>query len=321
MTLFPEHNTAEPPGKARLWLRVLMARWRQKHERKLVIALPYLWLLLLFMLPFLIVFKISLAEMARAIPPYTDLVSWLDGKLDISLNLGNYLHLLDDPLYFDAYMQSLQVAAVSTLCCLLIGYPLAWAVAHSKPSTRNILLLLVILPSWTSFLIRVYAWMGILKNNGILNNFLLWLGVIDEPLVILHTNLAVYIGVVYSYLPFMVLPIYTALMRLDYSLVEASLDLGARPLKTFFSVIVPLTKGGIIAGSMLVFIPAVGEYVIPELLGGPDSIMIGRILWQEFFNNRDWPVASAVAVVMLLLLIMPIIWFHKHQSKTAEGEA
>ncbi|MEQ9912153.1 putrescine ABC transporter permease PotH [Pectobacterium polaris] len=321
MTLFPEHNTAEPPGKARLWLRVLMARWRQKHGRKLVIALPYLWLLLLFMLPFLIVFKISLAEMARAIPPYSDLVSWLDGKLDISLNLGNYLHLLDDPLYFDAYMQSLQVAAVSTLCCLLIGYPLAWAVAHSKPSTRNILLLLVILPSWTSFLIRVYAWMGILKNNGILNNFLLWLGVIDEPLVILHTNLAVYIGVVYSYLPFMVLPIYTALMRLDYSLVEASLDLGARPLRTFFSVIVPLTKGGIIAGSMLVFIPAVGEYVIPELLGGPDSIMIGRILWQEFFNNRDWPVASAVAVVMLLLLIMPIIWFHKHQSKTAEGEA
>ncbi|MBD0848561.1 putrescine ABC transporter permease PotH [Pectobacterium versatile] len=321
MTSFPEHNTAEPPGKARLWFRVLMARWRQKHGRKLVIALPYLWLLLLFMLPFLIVFKISLAEMARAIPPYTDLVSWLDGKLDISLNLGNYLHLLDDPLYFDAYMQSLQVAAVSTLCCLLIGYPLAWAVAHSKPSTRNILLLLVILPSWTSFLIRVYAWMGILKNNGILNNFLLWLGVIDESLVILHTNLAVYIGVVYSYLPFMVLPIYTALMRLDYSLVEASLDLGARPLRTFFSVIVPLTKGGIIAGSMLVFIPAVGEYVIPELLGGPDSIMIGRILWQEFFNNRDWPVASAVAVVMLLLLIMPIIWFHKHQSKTAEGEA
>ncbi|MEQ9945419.1 putrescine ABC transporter permease PotH [Pectobacterium aroidearum] len=321
MTLFPERSTAEPPGKARLWFRVLMARWRQKHGRKLVIALPYLWLLLLFMLPFLIVFKISLAEMARAIPPYTDLVSWMDDKLDISLNLGNYLHLLDDPLYFDAYMQSLQVAAVSTLCCLLIGYPLAWAVAHSKPSTRNILLLLVILPSWTSFLIRVYAWMGILKNNGILNNFLLWLGVIDEPLVILHTNLAVYIGVVYSYLPFMVLPIYTALMRLDYSLVEASLDLGARPLKTFFSVIVPLTKGGIIAGSMLVFIPAVGEYVIPELLGGPDSIMIGRILWQEFFNNRDWPVASAVAVVMLLLLIMPIIWFHKHQSKSAEGEA
>ena len=173
----------------------------------------------------------------------------------------------------------------------------------------------MILPSWTSFLIRVYAWMGILKDNGVLNNVLLWLHVIDQPLVILHTNLAVYIGIVYSYLPFMVLPIYTALTRMDYSLVEASLDLGARPLKTFFKVIMPLTKGGIIAGSMLVFIPAVGEYVIPELLGGPDSIMIGRILWQEFFNNRDWPVASAVAVIMLLLLIMPILWFHKYQNK------
>ncbi|MFE8115544.1 putrescine ABC transporter permease PotH [Brenneria goodwinii] len=321
MTMFSEQNTAASPVEERGRLTMLMARWRQEHGRKLVIALPYLWLLLLFMLPFLIVFKISLAEMARAVPPYTDLISWADDKLDISLNLANYLQLLSDALYVEAYLQSLQVAAVSTLCCLLVGYPLAWAVAHSKPSTRNILLLLVILPSWTSFLIRVYAWMGILKNNGILNNFLLWLGVIDQPLVILHTNLAVYIGVVYSYLPFMVLPIYTALTRLDYSLVEASLDLGARPMKTFFSVIVPLTKGGIIAGSMLVFIPAVGEYVIPELLGGPDSIMIGRILWQEFFNNRDWPVASAVAIIMLLLLIMPIIWFHKHQSKAAEAES
>ncbi len=215
--------------------------------------------------------------------------------------------MTDDPLYFEAYLQSLQVAGISTICCLLLGYPLAWAVAHSKPSTRNILLLLVILPSWTSFLIRVYAWMGLLKSNGVLNNFLLWLGVIDQPLEILHTNLAVYIGIVYAYLPFMVLPIYTALTRIDYSLVEASLDLGARPLKTFFQVIVPLTKGGIIAGSMLVFIPAVGEFVIPELLGGPDSIMIGRVLWQEFFNNRDWPVASAVAIVMLLLLIVPIM--------------
>ncbi|MEA9390611.1 putrescine ABC transporter permease PotH [Acerihabitans sp. TG2] len=298
-----------------------LTRLQMRHGRKAVIFMPYLWLLLLFMLPFLIVFKISLAEMARAIPPYTDLVSWMDGKLEISLNLANFSQLLDDPLYIEAFFQSLQVAAVSTFCCLLIGYPMAWAVAHSKTSTRNILLLLVILPSWTSFLIRVYAWMGILKNNGVLNNFLLWLGVIDHPLVILHTNLAVYIGVVYAYLPFMILPIYTALTRLDYSLVEASLDLGAPPLKTFFKVIMPLTKGGIIAGSMLVFIPAVGEYVIPELLGGPDSIMIGRILWQEFFNNRDWPVASAVAVVMLLLLIAPIMWFHKHQNRTMGDHA
>ncbi|MGL6020886.1 MAG: putrescine ABC transporter permease PotH [Gibbsiella quercinecans] len=319
MTILSEQPPSAPvpqPGPLKAFFR----RVQMAHGRKLVIALPYLWLVLLFLLPFLIVFKISLAEMARAIPPYTDLMSWADGKLDIALNFANYLQLTDDPLYVEAYLQSLQVAAVSTVCCLLIGYPLAWAVAHSRSSTRNILLLLVILPSWTSFLIRVYAWMGILKNNGVLNNVLMWLGVIDQPLVILHTNLAVYIGIVYSYLPFMVLPIYTALTRIDYSLVEASLDLGARPLKTFFSVIVPLTRGGIIAGSMLVFIPAVGEFVIPELLGGPDSIMIGRVLWQEFFNNRDWPVASSVAVIMLLLLILPILWFHKHQNKEMGGQ-
>jgi putrescine transport system permease protein len=309
---------AEPPARGfKLWL----AKMQMRHGRKLVIALPYVWLILLFMLPFLIVFKISFAEMARSIPPYTDLVTWADDQITFALNLANYFQLTDDPLYAEAYLQSLQVAGISTICCLLMGYPLAWAVAHSKPSTRNILLLLVILPSWTSFLIRVYAWMGILKNNGVLNNVLMWLGVIDQPLVILHTNLAVYIGIVYAYLPFMVLPIYTALTRLDYSLVEASLDLGARPLKTFFSVIVPLTKGGIIAGSMLVFIPAVGEFVIPELLGGPDSIMIGRVLWQEFFNNRDWPVASAVAITMLILLIVPIMWFHKYQNRTAGDHA
>lgn len=314
MSLLTERPTATPVGGFRAWL----ARAQMAHGRSLVIALPYLWLILLFMLPFLIVFKISFAEMARAIPPYSDLVTWADDQLQLALNFANYFQLTDDPLYAEAYLQSLQIAAVSTLCCLAMGYPLAWAVAHSRPSTRNILLLLVILPSWTSFLIRVYAWMGILKNNGVLNNVLLWLGVIDQPLTILHTNLAVYIGIVYAYLPFMVLPIYTALTRIDYSLVEASLDLGARPLKTFFSVIVPLTRGGIIAGSMLVFIPAVGEFVIPELLGGPDSIMIGRVLWQEFFNNRDWPVASSVAIIMLLLLIVPIMWFHKYQNKTAE---
>lgn len=306
-----DHPPVQRVGKFTAWLY----RLRGVHGRKLVIALPYLWLICLFLLPFLTVFKISLAEMARAIPPFTDLMTWADDKLDIALNFANYFQLFDDPLYIDAYLQSLQIAAVSTICCLVIGYPLAWAVAHSSSSTRNILLLLVILPSWTSFLIRVYAWMGILKENGVLNNVLLWLGVIDHPLIILHTNTAVYIGVVYSYLPFMVLPIYTALTRIDYSLVEAALDLGARPMKTFFKIIVPLTKGGIIAGSMLVFIPAVGEFVIPELLGGPDSIMIGRVLWQEFFNNRDWPVASAVAILMLLLLIVPIMLFHKYQNK------
>ncbi|MGL5283138.1 MAG: putrescine ABC transporter permease PotH [Plesiomonas shigelloides] len=280
-----------------------------------VIAAPYIWLLVFFLVPFLIVFKISFAEMQVAIPPYTDLVEWLDGKLTISLNLGNYAYLIEDPLYVDAYLHSLEIAGISTLLCLLLGYPMAWAIANSSPSVRNILLLLVILPSWTSFLIRVYAWIGLLKNNGVINNILMWAGIIDQPLPMLHTDFAVYIGIVYAYLPFMILPLYTALLKLDYSLVEASLDLGAKPVRTFFSVILPLTKGGIIAGSMLVFIPAVGEFVIPELLGGPDSIMIGRVMWQEFFNNRDWPVASAVAIIMLLLLALPIMWFHKHQNQ------
>ncbi|ARU93488.1 putrescine ABC transporter permease PotH [Tatumella citrea] len=298
----------------------LIERLQMKHGRKLVILIPALWLVVFFLLPFLIVLKISFADIARAIPPYTELLSWADSQLSFVLDLGNYLQLTDDPLYLDAYLQSLRTAAISTVICLFIAYPLAWAVAHSKPATRNILLLLVVLPSWVSFLVRVYAWMGLLNNNGILNRFLLWLGVIDHPLVILYTNVAVYIGIVYCYLPFMVLPIYTALTRIDYSLVEASQDLGARPIRTFFSVIVPLTRGGIIAGSMLVFIPAVGEYVIPELLGGPDSIMIGRILWQEFFNNHDWPVASALAVIILLILILPIIWFHKQQNKQSGAE-
>ena len=298
----------------------LRERLQMKHGRKLVILVPALWLVVFFLLPFLIVLKISFADIARAIPPYTELLSWADDQLSFVLDFGNYLQLTDDPLYLDAYLQSLKTAAISTVICLIIAYPLAWAVAHSKPATRNILLLLVVLPSWVSFLVRVYAWMGLLNNNGILNRFLIWLGVIDHPLVILYTNVAVYIGIVYCYLPFMVLPIYTALTRIDYSLVEASQDLGARPLRTFFSVIVPLTRGGIIAGSMLVFIPAVGEYVIPELLGGPDSIMIGRILWQEFFNNRDWPVASALAVIILLILILPIIWFHKQQNKQSGAE-
>ena len=283
--------------------------------RHLVIAIPYVWMLLFFLIPFAIILKISFAEVQIAIPPYTDLVSYAEEKLNVVFNLGNYLYLLDDEMYLDSYLQSIQVATISTLLCLLIGYPMAWAIVHSSPAMRIALLMLVVLPSWTSFLIRVYAWIGILKNNGLINNFLMWLGVIDEPLMLLHTNAAVYVGIVYAYLPFMILPIYTALMRMDYSLVEAASDLGARPYRTFLSVTLPLTKSGIIAGSMLVFIPAVGEFVIPELLGGPDSLLIGRVLWQEFFNNRDWPVASAVAVVMLTILMIPIIWFYRYQRR------
>ena len=289
--------------------------------RHLVIAFPYAWMVMFFLIPFAIILKISLAETQVAIPPYTALVEYAEEKLTFVLNLGNYLYLLQDEMYFDSYLQSLRVASISTLLCLLIGYPIAWSIVHSSPSVRNVLLMLVVLPSWTSFLIRVYAWIGILKNNGLLNNFLMYLGVINEPLPLLHTDLAVYIGIVYAYLPFMILPLYTALMRMDYSLIEAASDLGAKPWKTFLTVLLPLTKSGIVAGSMLVFIPAVGEFVIPELLGGSDSLLIGRVLWQEFFNNRDWPVASAVAVVMLTLLMIPIIWFYRYQRREMEEGA
>ena len=286
----------------------------------MVRAIPYFWMLLLFLLPFLIVFRISFSEVAIAVPPYTELFSYEDGLVNIVLNVGNYFNLLEDTIYLDSYLQSLKVAAISTLLCILIGYPLAWAISQCKPSTRNILLLLIILPSWTSFLIRVYAWIGILNPNGLLNNFLMWLGVIDQPLIIMKTYLAVYIGIVYSYLPFVVLPIYTSLSKVDTTLIEAALDLGCKPIKTFFKIIVPLTKNGVIAGGMLVFIPAVGEYVIPELLGPSDGLMIGTQLWAEFFNNHDWPAASAVATVMLLILIVPIYYFNKFQNRQMGGK-
>ena len=224
-----------------------------------------------------------------------------------------------DSLYVKAYLSSLEIAVISTALCLLIGYPIAYAISRMEPATRNVALMLVILPSWTSFLIRIYAWVGILKNNGLLNNALIGMGLIDEPLAILHTPVAVYIGIVYAYLPFMVLPLYANLVKHDHRLIEAATDLGAPPWKAFLTVTLPLSKAGISAGSMLVLIPVVGEFVIPEMLGGPDTLMIGRVLWQEFFNNRDWPVASAVAIVMLVLLIVPITIFHRYQSKELES--
>ncbi|MFA5685096.1 MAG: ABC transporter permease subunit [Lysobacteraceae bacterium] len=286
----------------------------------LVILPPYLWMLLFFAVPFAIVLKISFAKTQIAMPPYTDLLVWSDNLLQIVLNLDNYMYLLRDSLYFNTYLSSLKIAVVSTFFCLLVGYPLAYAIARSNPAVRNVLIMLVVLPSWTSFLIRVYAWIGILKNNGLLNNFLMWIGLIDEPLVILHTDVAVYLGIVYAYLPFMVLPLYANLVKHDLRLLEAAHDLGARPWEAFLKITLPLSKAGIIAGAMLVMIPVVGEFVIPELLGAPDTLMIGRVLWQEFFNNRDWPVASAVAIVMLILLVVPITLFHHYQSKELESK-
>jgi len=283
-----------------------------------VIAVPLVWLSLFFLIPFLVVFKISLSEAAIARPPYLPIWEWVDGVLSLRLNLGNYLFLLDDQLYLSAYLESVKIAAVSTLVTLLIGYPMAYAIARAPAGRRNLLLMLVVLPFWTSFLLRVYAWQGFLRSNGVINNFLLWTGAIDRPLVMLQTDFAVYLGIVYTYLPFMILPLYANLVRLEEELLEASADLGGRPLATFLYVTLPLSLPGIIAGFMLVFIPAIGEFVIPELLGGPDTLMIGKVLWNEFFSNRDWPVASAVAIAMLVALVVPIMLLRSAQAR-AEG--
>jgi putrescine transport system permease protein len=237
--------------------------------------------------------------------------------LQVRLNLANYRFLAEDPLYLGAYLSSLRVAAVSTLLCLVIGYPMAYAIARASPRWRGALLLLIILPFWTSFLIRVYAWIGLLKGNGPVNNLLLGIGLIDEPLALLHTDFAVYLGIVYSYLPFMVLPLYATLVRHDPALLEAAADLGCHPFRAFLSITLPLSLPGVVAGSMLVFIPAVGEFVIPDLLGGPDTLMIGKVLWGEFFSNRDWPLASAVAVAMLVLLVIPVVLFQRAQERQA----
>ncbi len=292
----------------------------ERLRRALLIAVPYLWLGLFFLAPFVIVLKISLSDSVLAIPPYTptlDLSRGWEGVVAMfrAFDLENYVWLTEDDLYWRAYLSSLQIAALSTLLTLLAGYPIAYAMSRAPERWRPILLMLVILPFWTSFLIRVYAWMGILGQNGFLNQLLMGLGLIDSPLVILGTPVAVYIGIVYAYLPFMVLPIFSSLDRLDRSLIEAALDLGCSRLQAFWLVTWPLSRPGIIAGCLLVFIPAVGEFVIPSLLGGSRTLMIGKVLWDEFFANRDWPLASAVAVVLLLILVLPILLFQRHAER------
>ncbi|MEA3292273.1 MAG: ABC transporter permease subunit [Pseudomonadota bacterium] len=284
----------------------------------LVVALPYLWLLLFFLAPFLIVLKISFSEMTIAIPPYLPIMEWAeDGALQIKLSFENYRLLIEDNLYWFSYLNSVKIAAVSTLLTLLLGYPIAYGIARAPRQWRPALLMLIILPFWTSFLIRVYAWIGILKKEGLLNLLLLNLGLIDQPLTILNTDLAVYIGIVYSYLPFMVLPLYANLDKLGPDLLEAAADLGCRPIKAFWTITLPLSLSGIVAGCFLVFIPAVGEFVIPDLLGGSDTLMIGKTLWAEFFSNRDWPLSSAVAVVLLAILVVPILLFQRHQMRSS----
>lgn len=287
--------------------------------RMAVILVPMLWLAAFFFIPFLVVFKISLAEAMIAVPPYSPLLQWdsSNAYLTFKVTFGNYLYLFESRFYLDAYLSSLKIAAISTFFALLIGFPIAYLIARSRPTMRTILLALVILPFWTSFLLRVYAWMALLKKNGLVNDFLLATGIIDQPIQILQTDFAVYLGIVYTYLPFMILPLYTTLEKMDLNLLDAAQDLGAKPYQSFFLVTLPLAKPGIIAGCLLVFIPAVGEYVIPALLGGSDTLMIGRVLWDEFFLNRDWPLASAVAVVMLIVLVGPIM-FMRNSNKEAE---
>jgi putrescine transport system permease protein len=295
------------------------SNWRLPGQHWWVILPPYLWLLLFFAVPFAIVLKISLAEAVIAQPPYTAFYEYVDNVLSIRASLSNYHFLLTDSLYFDAYVSSLQIAAVSTLICLLIGYPIAYGIARTQGPLQSLLLMLVILPSWTSFLIRIYAWMGLLRNDGIINNILLSLGLADEPIRMMNTQFAVYIGIVYTYLPFLILPLYANLVKLDNRLLEAAQDLGAGTIARFLRITLPLSRGGIIAGCMLVFIPVVGEFVIPELLGGSETLMIGKILWGEFFSNRDWPVASAIATLMLAVLLVPIMLFHRYQFREMEA--
>ena len=314
----PDIATTTTAPVTRGWLQrcdnFVQTRWRG-----LTIAIPYLWLLLFFLAPFFIVLKISLAESLIASPPFSPLIQWSEsGALRIKLIWDNFAYLWEDELYLDTYLNSLKISGISTLLCLLIGYPIAYGIVRAAPPARHILLLLVILPFWTSFLLRVYAWMGILADQGTLNNLLLWAGVIDQPLRLLYTEFAVYLGIVYSYLPFMLLPLYANMERLDLTLHEAASDLGAHPATTFFTVTLPLTVPGIIAGALLVFIPATGEFVIPDLLGGGNVLMIGKVLYAEFNANHDWPVAAAVAIALLVVLVAPMMLYQHFQAREVE---
>jgi putrescine transport system permease protein len=279
---------------------------------------PYAWLLLFFLAPFFIIVKISLADPIVAMPPFSALIDWAaTGWERIQITLDNYLFLFEDRYYSTIYLNSLKMAAISTLLCLLLGYPMAYFISRQDARRRNLLLLAVILPFWISFLLRVYAWIGLLNTHGVINNALLAIGLIDQPLSLIYNDFAVYLGIVYSYLPFMILPLYANLEKLDLDLEDAASDLGARRWQVFVDVTLPLSFPGIVAGSLLVFIPAIGEFIIPALLGGSDTLMIGRALWDEFFINRDWPVASAVSVVLLLILVLPMMWFQKVQAEQA----
>ena len=294
-------------------------------SRAPVIGIPYAWLLAFFALPFLIVLKISVSAMGLA--SVEDLLTWQDGVPQLHLQLSTYAFVFDDPLYVDTYLSSLKYAAATTLLCLLIGYPFAYFMARARPTVQPALLMLVMLPFWTSFLLRVYAWKGLLSDNGLvadaligsgIDQVLFQLGLIPAPGKLMNTSFSLVLGMTYTYLPFMVLPLFGTLAKLDLRLLEAAADLGASPWVAFWKITVPLSRAGIVAGAMLVFIPCVGEYVIPELLGGPETLMIGRVMWDEFFSNNDWPMASSLAVLMVLLIIVPLALFNKFRAESQE---
>lgn len=301
----------------KLRLPPLLEAWLPSG-RTLVIAAPFAFLLVFFLVPFAAVLKISFADVSMSVPPYTPLTQIKDGVLSVALNFEHYRAVLTDRLYIGAYWFSLEVAAATTLVCLLVGYPACYLIARADPTRRNLLLMMVMLPFWTSYLIRVYAWIGLLKNQGLINDVLQWMHVTNEPLALYHNNWGLMIGMVYNYLPYLMLPLYAYLVKMDMTLVDAACDLGATPWRAFFTITLPMSRRGIIASSLLVFIPAVGEYVIPEILGGSNSLMIGRVMWDEFFVNTDWPAASAATVAMVLLLLLPMAWFQRVRQRDAE---
>jgi len=280
--------------------------------RRSVIGIPYLFLILLFSVPFLVVLKISVSESDGI--RYQDILNYADGLVSIKIKLSNYIFLVTDDLYVETYWSSIRFATINTVICLIFGYPFAYFMARSPANIRPALLMLVSLPFWTSYLLRVYAWKGLLDDHGVFNNLLMWAHLITEPIKMMHTGFSMTVGMVYTYLPFMILPLYSNLAKMDLRLIEAAKDLGAPPLRAFWLVTIPMSKNGIIAGAMLVFIPSVGEYVIPELLGGPSTLMIGRVLWDEFFSNNDWAMASAVAVTMVGLILVPLAIFNRYQT-------
>ncbi len=314
----PVPPPAPPPSPFLTWLRGLPSAVGISG-RALVIAAPAAWLTLFFLVPLAVVFGISLATKQFGQPPYSDLLTSDGGTVQLTLHLSNYIRVFTDPsgIYLNAFLSSIRIAAISTVFAILLGYPMAYGIARAPEKWRNILLMLVILPFWTSFLLRVYALSGFLRGEGVINNTLAIFGI--APLTMMQTDFAVYVGITYSYLPFFILPLYTNLVKLDPALLEASADLGARPVRTFLSITLPLSMPGVVAGAMLVFIPAIGEFVIPSLLGGPGTQMIGRILWDEFFAKTNWPRAAALAITMLIIVVIPIMLMQRAQNAVVEG--